>query len=137
VSPARCPTPPKVSDELEKSDAVFTGKVITEEYQPVKPTSAGGDVLTVKLAVERWWKGERKKEVTLYTQTIRYPNGLTSFMSEDFRFHVGERYLVYAKLTARGLSTNNCRRTKALALAEEDLRDLGEGRLPEEEGGNY
>jgi hypothetical protein len=89
TSPARCFIPRTVSDELEKSEAGFTGKVIAEEYMPVKPTSAGGEVLTVKLAVERWWKGEMKKEVILYTQTIRYPNGVTSFMDEDFRFQVG------------------------------------------------
>jgi hypothetical protein len=132
--PVRCFVPPTVSEELEKSDAVFTGKVITEEYQPVKPTSAGGEVLTVKLAVERWWKGEMKKEVTLYTQVIRYPNGVTSFMDEDFRFQVGVRYLVYASGTAGELRTNGCRRTKAVVLAEEDLRELGEGRPPEEKG---
>ena len=49
--PARCFMPRTVSEELEKSDAVFTGKVIAEEYQPVKPASDDGEVLTVKLAV--------------------------------------------------------------------------------------
>jgi hypothetical protein len=130
----RCFKPRTVTEELEKSDAVFTGKVIAEEYQPVKSTSEGGEVLTVKLAVERWWKGEVKKEVTLYTQTIRYPNGRTSFMSEDFRFQVGMRYLVYASGTSGELRTNGCRRTKAVVQADDDLRELGEGRPPEEKG---
>jgi hypothetical protein len=132
--PTRCFMPRAVSEELEKSDAVFTGKVIAEEYQPVKPTSDDGEVLTVKLAVERWWKGEMKKEVTLYTQTIRYPNGMTSFMEEDFCFQVGMRYLVYASDTAGKLRTNGCRRTKSLVQADDDLRELGEGRPPEKKG---
>jgi hypothetical protein len=79
-------------------------------------------------------EGGNEKGVTLYTQVIRYPNGLTSFMDEDFRFQVGIRYLVYASGTAGEFRTNSCRRTKTVMLAEEDLRELGDGRPPEEKG---
>ncbi len=52
-------------------------------------------------------------------------------MAEDFRFWKGERYLVYAYSRAGNLQTSGCSRTRELARAEEDLRELGEGNLPE------
>jgi hypothetical protein len=131
ASTARCFLPPSVSEELQKSDAVFAGKVIAEEYRPLKTTSDQGEVLTIRIAVEKWWKGGKSEELILYTSTIRYSDGLTSSMAEDFQFSVGERYLVYASGASDSLRTNVCRRTKKLGSADEDLQQLGEGKAPE------
>jgi len=131
ASTARCYIPVSVSEELQKSDAVFSGKVIAEEYRPLKTSAAQGEVLTVRIAVEKWWKGGKSEEVTLYTSGIRYSGGITSFEDEDFLFSLGERYLVYASGSSDSLRTNGCRRTKKLGLADEDLQKLGEGKAPE------
>src|SRR5262249_5600099 len=84
--PARCFISISVSEDFEKSAAVFSGKVIAEEYRPLKTSAAEGEVLTIRITVEKWWKGGKSEEVTLYTSTVRYSGGITSFMSEDFRF---------------------------------------------------
>ncbi len=131
ASTARCFIPVSVSEELQKSDAVFAGKVIAEEYRPLKTASDRGEVLTVRIAVEKWWKGGKSDEVILYTSTIRYPGGITSFLDHDFHFRVGERYLVYASGDSDSLRTNGCRRTKKLGSADDDLQQLGEGKAPE------
>ena len=131
AAPARCFMPVSVSEELERSDAVFAGKVIADEYRPLKTSTGQGEVLTVRFAVEKWWKGAKSEEVILYTSTIRHSERLYSFMAEDFRFSVGERYLVYASGSSDSLRTNGCRRTKKLGLADEDLQKLGEGKAPE------
>ena len=50
---------------------------------------------------------------------------------EDFGFKVGEQYLVYAFGENENLATTECERTTKLEKADEDLKALGEGRLPE------
>src|SRR5262245_28869121 len=112
AAPARCYMPVSVSEELEKSDAVFAGKVIAEVYRPLKTPRAQDEVLTVKFVVEKWWKGAKSEEVILYTSTIRNSERIISSEEEDFRFSVGERYLVYASGAPDDLRTNGCRRTK-------------------------
>ncbi|HKC88075.1 MAG TPA: hypothetical protein VKG02_18970, partial [Blastocatellia bacterium] len=132
AAPARCSKPVSVLAELEKSDAVFAGKVIAEEYRPLKTSTAQDEVLTVRFAVEKWWKGARSEEVILYTSTIRNSERIISSEEEDFRFSVGERYLVYASGAPDDLRTNGCRRTKKLESADEDLQKLGEGGAPQQ-----
>jgi hypothetical protein len=133
-SSMRCPLPKSVSDEYRDANAVFSGKVIAEEYRPVNQQvriyPAGSEVLTVKVAVDRWWKGGETEEVVLYTSVVRSPDGLVRFMSEDFVFRVGEKYLVYAYESKDKLGTNVCTRTAKLENAGEDLRELGEGKTP-------
>ena len=124
-----------VAEELNSAMAVFSGHVIADEYRPVvSPVSyapAGSEVLVVRVAVEQWWKGSGEFEVVLQTAVIRRPDGTVRRYSSDFRFRVGERYLVYAYGPAEQLRTDDCRRTAALEKAEEDLRWLGAGRLPD------
>src|SRR5262249_45954033 len=69
ASTARCSIPVSVSEELQKSDAVFAGKVIAKEYRPLKTPAGEGEVLTVRIAVEKWWKGGKSEEVTLFTSS--------------------------------------------------------------------
>jgi hypothetical protein len=87
--------------------------------------------LVIKFVVERWWKGSGGGEVFLYTGVSRWPGGYTKIFSEGFTFSVGEEYLVYAFGDVDNLSTTVCERTTKLEKADEDLKALGEGKLPE------
>ena len=131
----RCWARRSVSEELKKSTVVFSGKAVAEEYRPIVTPppgwSEGGESLVIKFAVERWWKGTGREEVYLYTGVSRWPGGYTRIFSSDFRFNVGEEYLVYAFGDVDHLTTTVCARTTKLEEADEDLKALGEGRLPE------
>ncbi len=85
----------------------------------------------IKFSVERWWKGSGEEEVLLHTGVSRFPGGYTRIAGEDFKFKVGEEYLVYAFGENESLATDQCARTTKLEKADEDLQALGEGRLPE------
>lgn len=135
VPASRCFKRGSASDELKSSTAVFSGQAIAEEYRPVESKEErlpeGGEVLVIRFAVENWWKGSGGEEAVLYTGVTRYPNGYTKMFAEDFTFRVGEKYLVYAFGAKDSLRTDGCRRTTELEKAEEDLRELGEGKPPE------
>lgn len=118
-----------VADELKRANAVFAGEVIAKEYRDIETgEDAGAQVLIVKFKVDRWWKGDHSKEVYLYTSITKFPDGSSRHNTEDFRFDKGKSYLVYALKFADKLMTNGCTRTKMLSEAEEELRELGEGR---------
>jgi hypothetical protein len=87
--------------------------------------------LVIKFSVERWWKGSGEEEVFLYTGVSRWPGGYTRIVGEDFKFKVGDEYLVYAFGENENLATTECERTTKLEKADEDLKALGEGRRPE------
>jgi hypothetical protein len=124
-----------VSEELRHSTVVFKGKAVAEEYRPIvtpEPGSPeGGELLVVKFSVERWWKGSGEEEVFLVYRVSRWPGGHTKSFGESFNFSVGEEYLVYAFGDVDNLTTTGCERTTKLERAAEDLKALGEGRLPE------
>lgn len=133
IAASRCFKPVSVSDELKRSTAVFSGMAIAEEYRPINSEQMPKESkrLVIRFAVEHWWKGFNDAEVVLDTSVVRHPDGITSFMDEDFTFRIGEKYLVYAYFFEGHLRTDGCRRTKKLAEAEEDLRKLGQGKSPE------
>ncbi len=119
------------AEALEKSTAVFSGKVIAQEYQKITDASDkdfGAEVLTVKLKVDKWWKGSGDSDVVLKTLTVR--NGWIRRNSCDFFFKAEESYLVYAGFYKDWLRTGACSRTKELTGAGEDVKELGEGFLP-------
>jgi hypothetical protein len=124
-----------VSEQLRHSTAVFSGKAVAEEYRPIVTPQPGwpeaSEILVIKFSVQRWWKGSGEGEVFLYTGVLRRPGGFV-IVGEDFRFKVGEQYLVYAFGDVDKLTTTSCERTTELEKAAEDLKVLGEGRLPEE-----
>ena len=124
-----------VSEELNHSTVVFSGKAVAEEYRriitPQPGWPEGGEILVIKFSVERWWKGSGEEEVFLYTGVSRWPGGYRRIDGEDFGFKVGEQYLVYAFGENEHLVTTECERTTKLEKAAEDLKELGEGRLPE------
>ena len=119
-----------VTEEYKRAAAIFTGEVIAQEYRPVEDSSGdnktGKEVLTIKLAAERWWKGDGVAEVTLYTNTFRYPDGSGSSTSCEYNFVKGEKYLVFAFGNPDKLSTHACARTKLIKYAERDIKALDE-----------
>ncbi len=75
----RCMSPRSVSEELDKSVAVFSGKAVAEEYRKLEPDGVG-EVLVIKIKVERVWKGDIKGEAVMYTRNLKH--GTTSFRGD-------------------------------------------------------
>ncbi len=98
----------------QQSNAVFVGTVVSEEKN--------GDTKTFKFKIEKYWKGAKKKniEINVY-ETARY---------QAF-FKKGERYLIYATADEDGkLRVSRCSRSRDMDNADEDLRQLGKGKIP-------
>jgi hypothetical protein len=117
----------KISADLSSYRAVFSGQVID--------TRSG-----IKFKVERIWKGELLREITIaFDSTV----GQQKNSSRTLNFQKGESYLVYAlgdttteqleHQVVYGSNLNvvhyitNCTKTKKLVDAKEDLKVLGEG----------
>jgi hypothetical protein len=132
----RCFLHGSVREEFRIATAVFSGRVVSEEYRSVKESTEdqqeGSEVLIVRLSVDRYWKGNGDKEVEMYTTVTKLPGGLIQSYAEDFHFEMGESYLVYAYGPPDKLRTDVCKRTAKLELARDDLRRLGKGKLPKE-----
>jgi hypothetical protein len=73
--------------------------------------------IQVKLEVERIWKGIANKEVMVRTSTGDC----------GYKFAMGEEYLVYA-YDKDILTTSACTRTKLLAQAIKDIKEIGRSR---------
>ena len=133
----RCFMHGSVKEEFKIATAVFSGKVVSEEYRPVTSSAGdqpeGSEVLTVKLSVDRYWKGNVGDEVDMYTTVTKLPGGLIQSYAEDFHFELGEEYLIYAFGPSDKLRTNVCKRTAKIERAKDDLRELGEGKIPEKQ----
>ena len=106
-----CPYP-TVTQERRTAKAIFSGKVT----RIAETTDSKYIQITFKL--EQSWKGARTREKSLFQENV-----LTDC---DFVFKVGEEYLVYAHGDSEKLSTNVCTRTKRLADAAADIKELGE-----------
>ena len=102
-----------VSDELNKSDYVFQGKVLKINSELL------GYTKEITFEVESLWKGaNNSKEIKVYT-------GQDSAMC-GYNFEVGNEYLVYSVDTEEGLLTGLCSRTTSIEYASEDLAELGQ-----------
>lgn len=106
---AKCRVP-TVKTAYNESKAVFVGEItgVVED----------GDMKTFTFKVRKSWKGKANREIKVSVrETARY----------QAWFEVGEKYLVYA----RGGDENEklweirCSRTKLLANASEDIKELG------------
>jgi hypothetical protein len=115
-----CIAPPPPKTALEKSAAVFAGKVTAIERQGLK--------YRVTFEISRTWKGTRGKTIDVTTATSGAACG--------FGFKKGSSYLVYCYAPDKNakkpvlLGTNICTRTKSHASAKADLKDLGPGKKP-------
>ena len=103
-----------VKNSLEESKAVFTGEVVAEEKT--------GDVKQFTFRIDKYWKGGNKKEADVFVyQTTRYQSP----------FKEGEKFLVFAREDGEGkLTVSRCSRSKELSYAEDDLSELGAGKVP-------
>src|SRR5215472_8242149 len=129
--PVRCFAPGTLSQELAKATAVFSGKVVGRDY--VVENTPSGEVaqrLVIDIAVARVWKGHMKPNVTVYTWEYLLPNGYMRIFGENFNFEDETEYLVYAFGEPDHLWADQCSRTRELAKAPADLKELGDGREP-------
>jgi hypothetical protein len=117
TAPACTCLPPKgVTQELEFSSAVFSGKVIDIRRHD-RPAELF-EQLEVIFEVDKSWKGADKKIISVFTSS--------GSASCGYSFKKGRTYLVYTGGNLQGrLSTSICSRTKRLNKAREDLRVLG------------
>ena len=110
-STMRCLIEPKsIKGALKNSAAVFSGEVLE--------IRSGVNFLQARFRVEHSWKGVEAEQVSVLTENT----------AESPHYRVGEKYLVFAGIRDGKLFTGNCSRTKRLEYAEEDLKQLGEGK---------
>ena len=111
-------------EPYERATAVFVGKVlaVTTLYNPPTKLSGPTPYHEVKLAVEKSWKLIDRQEITIVTEnTIQNTCG---------SFSQGESYLIYADYLDDIFYVSSSSRTNRLAVAGEDLKVLGEAKLP-------
>lgn len=116
-----CSLPLTPLEELEKSTAVFSGKVTDIDF-PIGIKISSADPVKVTFEVSKTWKGPNSK--TLIVATARHG------ASCGYSFKQGEEYLVYAYNEEDKLSASLCSRTELLSSAETDLQELGLGNTP-------
>ena len=110
------------ADALAASVAVFEAKVTAIAPGPAPPAFQARS-LRVTLRVTRGWKGLDQEEVlTVHTAG----NGALC----GYAFEVGQSYLVYAHGELADLTVSLCSRTRPMADAEQDLKELGLGVVP-------
>ena len=119
-----CVSEPPVQEELEKSAAVFSGKVID-----IREESQFNPKRSVLFEVSNSWKGVHETQIIVATGLGGGDCG--------FDFEKEKEYLVYANESSmygdKQLSTTICDRTTEMATAQKDLAILGEGKLPTEQ----
>ena len=122
-----CVQPGSPSEELEKFDAVFVGRVVSvhHSYDPEGGSVTRDDRSTIGFEVSTVWKGEIHASTTITTP----PTG----GSCGYRFVEGESYVVYAYDSPYGdggYTAGICSRTALLAEAQADIEELGDGDAP-------
>ena len=122
-----CVQPGSPSEELEKFDAVFAGRVtsVHHSYDPDGRSVTRDDRSTIGFEVSMVWKGEIHETTTITTP----PTG----GSCGYRFIEGESYVVYAYASPYGdggYTAGICSRTALLAEAQADIDELGDGDAP-------
>jgi hypothetical protein len=122
-----CVVPGSPSEELEKFDAVFAGRVISvhHSYDPEARSVTPEDRSTIEFEVSTVWKGEVHETTTITTP----PTG----GSCGYTFVEGETYVAYAFDSSHaggGYTASICSRTAPLAEAQADIDELGDGQAP-------
>lgn len=125
VSACSCVQLPNVEEELERSNAVFSGKVIDVRE---KRSLTGNVSKLVLFEVTSTWKGVQQSQIMITTGLDSGDCGI------DFKG--GKEYLVYASEStmygAKSLVSIICDRTNQLSSLQSDLAILGEGKPPHE-----
>ena len=128
VHACKCAEPGTPSEELEKSSAVFAGRVVSvrHSYDPDAASVSPEDRATVGFDVSAVWKGAVYEDMYITTP----PTG----GSCGFTFSEGEEYLVYAHdspYADDGYTVGICSRTALLQQAQVDIDALGGGYAPQ------
>lgn len=118
-----CAGPPEVSESLERSAAIFAGKVTQIAGPPRKQVMSSADPVRVTLEVTEIWKGELNPVTELTT-------AMSSASCGYDQFAVGSEYLVFASAESGRLTTGLCDGTKPLTAAGKELSELGAGYPP-------
>jgi hypothetical protein len=113
-----CVTPGTAQEELDRSDAVFTGTVTKIS----KGSLTDYENVNVSLTVDRVWKGSVAKTITIQTSADEPTCG--------FSFEKDLSYLVYATNIANHMQTSICSRTTMLSAAQSDISALGPSSVP-------
>ncbi|MFC7685046.1 hypothetical protein [Ureibacillus sp. GCM10028918] len=121
-----CVVPGTTQEELDKSDFVYSGKVIEiYDLNARAIVKSSIDLLEVKFEVLDTWKGVNESEVLVYTERDSASCGVN--------FTINEEYLVYGNEHDGRKSVNLCSNTALLTEATDDLEALGEGQKPTKE----
>jgi hypothetical protein len=118
-----CVIPSSVETEFSQSDAVFSGKVIS-----IKESRSPGGYVKKEIIFEvyKTWKGLEDSQVKITTGQSGGDCG--------YHFIPNGEYLVYGRKSdmygKNQLGTGICDRTVDLEAAIEDLKILGNGKLP-------
>lgn len=112
------PTPEQVkagfARDFDEASAVFTGEVI---YL---------DTFEVRFKVEKIWKGDAVAELAMSTGTRDKGDGTISMSSCDYRFAVGESYLVYASGSGKEMQAYQCSGTNRVDDSKQRIEFLKE-----------
>ena len=139
---------PSVQRALTSADAVFTGEAVEVQYvDRVGDMFFGEKRIIVTVKVSEYWKGNIQETMKLHTVYNRISCG-------GYFFKKGGKYIIYAykgkakdwlasqerrpQLRGIGLprqdddiwSTSICTRTIELSGAGEDLKELGQSKIP-------
>jgi len=115
-----CVEPNVPTDALAKATAVFSGIVVSMDYQYSGTVQSSADPVTVILKVGEVWKDPEEAFLSISTAV--------SSVSCGYEFQVGKWYLVYASGPEDHLKVGLCSRTKLQVLADEDFEALGQGK---------
>ncbi len=111
-----CEVPKSALKALKQVNFVFQGEIIKHESSG---SLIGGETVAF-VNVDRVWKGLNESEILVYTD----------WSTCGFKFEDGKSYLFYAYERSGKPFITNCSKTKLLEQADDDLKELGQGRFP-------
>ena len=121
----------EVAQDFSRASKVFSGKVMEAKWVPITGKNVSGkrikaEVLILRFAVDRWWKGKTRDEVVWRTSAIRYPDSNLGLGGSncEYGFDLGKKYLVYANGLPGKLSADVCNGTTRIENAGPDIKEL-------------
>jgi hypothetical protein len=118
-----CSAPPTTAEALQRSTAVFKGKVVkisVPSLDWIGLTRTGAH--RVKFEILKQWKGPAAETTVIVTRLTGEGCG--------FPFEEQKEYLVYVVAEQKHIQSGICTGTKSTADAEEEMEELDELLLP-------